>query len=140
MWPKETNRLVLDTNILLDILVFEDPSTIELKQALLSRRLAAWTRKEILEEFQEVIARPLFKLDPPTQENLIRKAQELHHHIDSSELPPAPFKCEDQDDQVFLDLALKLAPCLLISKDNAVLKLKSKAHSYGVFILRSYSS
>lgn len=110
-----------------------------LKEALLSGHLTAWTREEILEEFEEVIARPLFKLDPSTQANLIQKARGLHHNIDTSDLLAAPFTCLDQDDQIFLDLAFKLSPCLLISKDNEVLKLKSKADPYGVFILRSYS-
>lgn len=138
MLPKETNLIVLDTNILLDLLVFEDPSIMVLKEDLLSGQLTAWTREEILAEFAEVIARPLFKLETSTQENLIQKARELHHNIDTSELLPAPFTCLDQDDQVFLDLALKLAPCLLISKDNEVLKLKSQARQYGVLISKSY--
>ena len=139
MLPKEINLVVLDTNILLDILVFEDPSIMVLKDALQSGYLTAWTREEILEEFTEVIARPAFKLATELQEKLAQQARELQLIDNTSALSPAPFRCADEDDQVFLDLALKLAPCLLISKDKEVLKLKSRAHPHGVFILRSYS-
>lgn len=138
MLPKETNRIVLDTNILLDILVFEDASIIGLKEDIQSGLLIAWTRDEILEEFREVIARATFALEPDHQERLVQQARELHQIDNTSILTPAPFRCSDPDDQVFLDLALKLTPCLLISKDKEVLKLNSQARQYGVLISKSY--
>ena len=46
-------------------------------------------------------------------------------------------KNADAIDQIFLDLALKMAPCLLLSKDNEILKLKKQAAHYSVFIRKT---
>ena len=137
MLPIETNHIVLDTNILLDILVFEDVSILELKESILSGLVIAWTREEILDEFKEVISREHFSLELEHQNRLIQLAREFHQIDNTPIVPPAPFRCADPDDQIFLDLALKMAPCLLLSKDNEVLKLKKQAANYGVFIQKT---
>lgn len=55
---------------------------------------------------------------------------------------PGPFgpaqnlRCTDPDDQKFIDLALALAPCQLITRDRALLKLARRAQDRQVLILQ----
>ena len=46
----------------------------------------------------------------------------------------SPLRCTDPDDQKFLDLALQLGRCTLLSRDRAVLKLARRAAPLGVTI------
>ena len=66
--------------------------------------------------------------------------QSLSHSIEDLKLEAAPWKCQDPDDQVFLDIAFTLRPSILISKDNAVLKLATQALKEGVLITADYDA
>jgi predicted nucleic acid-binding protein len=59
--------------------------------------------------------------------------------LDDSSLLKAPWQCQDGDDQVFLDLAFTAKPCFLISKDNEVLKLASRAAKEDITITADYN-
>jgi predicted nucleic acid-binding protein len=60
--------------------------------------------------------------------------------VDDNKILVAPWQCRDDDDQIFLNLAYTSKPCTLISKDNEVLKLASRAAKEGVLITANYSS
>jgi predicted nucleic acid-binding protein len=60
--------------------------------------------------------------------------------IKDEDIMKAPWECHDKDDQVFLDLAYTAKPCMLISKDNEVLKLASRAVKEGVVITADYKA
>lgn len=134
------NRIILDTNILLDIFVFKDPSIHELMKALQNKEYLAITCEAILNEFDEVIGRSIFALTLEEQEQIRIEARRLHQIETAPTITPAPFTCSDPDDQVFLDLAHFHKPSTLLSKDKAVLKLKSRAKNHGVFIGKSLES
>lgn len=131
--------VILDTNVLLDLFVFNDFRAIHLKAALLSKQICALATPKTLEEFADVISRPLFALDQSTQADILRQWSSLATTIDDRDLNPAPWHCQDPDDQVFLDLAYSNKPCTLISKDNAVLKFTSRAAKEQVLITTDYS-
>ena len=130
--------VVLDTNILLDIFVFNDEGAADLKQALLNGSISAAASQKTLLEFADVISRPLFKLDEATQALILGQWQSTVQQYDDSKLAPAPWKCQDPDDQVFLDLAYQLRPTILISKDNALLCIASRAAQEGILITSDY--
>jgi putative PIN family toxin of toxin-antitoxin system len=132
--------VVLDTNILLDIFVFNDERAIHLKQAIMNRSIQLISSQTTLLELTDVISRPLFKLDEVTQANILAQWQSLAQMHDDSNLVPAPWKCQDPDDQIFLDLAYQLRPTLLISKDNAVLQIASRAASEDILITSDYNA
>jgi putative PIN family toxin of toxin-antitoxin system len=132
------NRVVLDTNILLDLLHFENPDLNQLRQDLDHGSIISYTNTLILEEFAEVIARPAFKNNADKVATLIQKSQHLSQLVDDV-LPKAPLKCKDRDDQIFINLAFHLAPCSLISKDNEVLRLAGRAKPYQVEILKIWN-
>lgn len=109
-------------------------------KAILSKQYLAITCEAILNEFDEVIGRSIFALSLEEQEQIRIEARRLHQIETTPTITSAPFICSDPDDQVFLDLAYLLKPCTLLSKDKAVLKLKSRAKSHGVFIRKSLES
>ena len=132
--------VVFDTNVLLDLFVFNDFRALHLKQALLEKQIDAVSHPKTLEEFADVIARPLFCLDQSTQTSIYKQWQSLSRALNESELIKAPWQCQDPDDQIFLDLAYTVKPCILMSKDNAVLKLANRAAKESIQITSNYNA
>ena len=132
--------VVLDTNILLDIFVFNDERAIHLKQAILAGGIPAIASEKTFVELADVISRPLFKLDGAIQISILAQWKSLAQQHDDSDLAPAPWQCQDPDDQIFLDLAYQFRPAILISKDNAVLHLASRAAQEDILITSDYNA
>ena len=132
--------IVFDTNVLLDIFVFNDFRSIHLKQKLIDGQLNALASQKTVDEFADVISRPLFSLEQTTQENILKQWRSLAKLVADETLINAPWNCQDPDDQVFLNLAYTAKPCLLISKDNEVLKLAYKAAKDDVLITSDYNA
>ncbi len=130
--------VVFDTNVLLDLFVFNDFRALHLKQALIEGKMDALATQATLEEFADVIARPLFSLDQAQQEQIFLQWQGLARVMDDKNLLKSPWLCQDPDDQVFLDLAFTAKPCTLISKDNEVLRFANKAMAEQVLITANY--
>lgn len=119
--------VVLDTNILLDILVFDDELAHPLRTALTNQELDAVATQQTLEELADVISRPQFDLDLQQQTNVMMQWQSWVRIVNDEDLVIAPWKCKDRDDQVFINLAFSLKPSTLISKDKMVLKIAKRA-------------
>ena len=132
--------VVLDTNILLDIFVFNDERAVHLKQAIVNESIVAIASQKTMLEFADVIRRPLFKLDEATQVAVLSQWQSIAQQYDDSDLAPAPWICQDPDDQIFLDLAYRLRPAILISKDNAVLNIAGRAAHEDILITSDYNA
>ena len=132
--------VVLDTNILLDIFVFNDERAVHLKQAIMNESIVAIASQKTMLEFTDVISRPLFKLDEATQVAALSQWQSIAQQYDDSDLVPAPWICQDPDDQIFLDLAYRLRPAILISKDNAVLNIAGRAAHEDILITSDYNA
>jgi putative PIN family toxin of toxin-antitoxin system len=132
--------VVLDTNILLDIFVFNDERTLHLKKEFVNKTTHFIASQKTIDEFADVISRPLFKLNEQVQAAILAQWQSIADQQDDSDLAPAPWKCQDPDDQIFLDLAYQLRPSILISKDNAVLQTASRAASEGILITSDYNA
>ncbi|MBU3615696.1 putative toxin-antitoxin system toxin component, PIN family [Polynucleobacter sp. JS-Polo-80-F4] len=131
--------VVFDTNVLLDLFVFNDFRALHLKQALIEGKLDALATPITLAEFADVIARPLFSLDEAQQKQIYLQWQNLARVMDEPSLSKAPWTCNDPDDQIFLDLAYTARPCALISKDNEVLRFANKAATEQVLITADYT-
>jgi len=132
--------VVFDTNILLDLFVFNDFRALHLKQALLEQKIDALASPKTLEEFADVISRPLFALETIAQEKILLQWTSLARVLDDQSLSSAPWRCQDPDDQVFLDLAFTARPCTLISKDHEVLKFAAHAAKENILISADYQS
>ena len=130
--------VVFDTNVLLDLFVFNDFRALHLKQVLLEQKIDALASSKTLEEFADVISRPLFSLEMADQEKILQQWESLARILDDQNLLASPWRCQDPDDQVFLDLAFSAKPCILISKDNEILKFSAKALQEDVLITANY--
>lgn len=135
MIPKQTERIVLDTNVCLDLFVFRDPRWQSLLQAMQQGSVQAVTRADCRMEWTLVLAYTKLKLDAATQEQIKAEFDTLVTLLD----PPLPENaiklpvCRDSDDQKFLELAYAANAAILISKDKALLKLARKTERAGLF-------
>ena len=119
--------VVLDTNILLDVLVFDDERAHPLRAALDAKQLDAVATDKTFAEFLDVIGREQFSLDKDQQVLISEQWKNWARIVSDDELCQAPWKCKDRDDQVFINLAYSLRPSALISKDKQVLKIAKRA-------------
>lgn len=115
--------VVLDTNVVLDVFVFDDAFTRPLKEALLTGALTAWVDRHTLRELELVLAYRSFALSPEAQRKVRDDYGALVRVSDGEgapvELPP----CRDRDDQKFLALAARVGAAWLVSKDKRVLSM-----------------
>ena len=118
-------RLVLDTNIWLDWLVFDDPAVMPLKSSRNDGMLQIPINTACLEELGRVLAYPEFELDAPTRTALFSQVRNCTYRVDTRLLSPLP-RCADPDDQKFLELARDAKADWLITKDKALLSLGKK--------------
>jgi putative PIN family toxin of toxin-antitoxin system len=135
MIPKSPNRIVLDTNVCLDLFVFRDPRWLRLMQALTNGEVEAVTRADCRMEWHIVLGYTHLGLDEATQtavraefDALIRPFPETTFD-ESMKLPI----CRDTDDQKFIELAYQSGATMLITKDKALLKLARKTQKAGLF-------
>jgi putative PIN family toxin of toxin-antitoxin system len=131
-------RLVLDTNVILDLLVFKDPSTEPIRLLLDAKLVDAVRTSASMAELMDVIGRPTFKLSREDQETIVQAWESGTRLLENEAIEPAPFTCRDLDDQVFLDMAYSIRPALLLSKDLRVLELQTIAKRHGIEISQDY--
>lgn len=120
-------RLVLDTNVVMDLFHFEAPPLAALAQAINRDHVICLANAHTLAELERVTGYPQFRLDAAGRQNLLQRycahltVLPIRNDAEPA-LPPLP-KCRDPDDQMFLELAQYGQADLLISRDNLVLKL-----------------
>ena len=131
--------VVLDTNILLDVLVFDDSRAHPLRAALIAGSLDAVATEKTLSEFLDVIGREQFSLSQERQHEIMSQWRSWARLINDQVLDAAPWKCKDRDDQVFINLAYTLKPAILISKDKMVLRIAKRAQKDGVVITSDHN-
>jgi putative PIN family toxin of toxin-antitoxin system len=131
-------RLVLDTNVILDLLVFKDPSTEPIRLLLDAQQVDAVRTLASMAELIDVIGRPAFKLSQADQETIVQAWESSSRLLETTAMERAPFTCRDPDDQVFLDMAYSIRPALLLSKDLRVLELQAIAQRHDVEISQNY--
>jgi putative PIN family toxin of toxin-antitoxin system len=126
-------RLVLDTNVVLDLVVFRDAGAAPLRAAIEAGRVTVLTSAECLTELRRVLDYPEFKLDEAAQ---AAACDWFVAHAEILETPdPEPLlpRCRDADDQKFLDLAWIADVEHLVTKDKALLELARRVAKLGRF-------
>ena len=135
-----SKSVIFDTNVLLDLFVFHDVKALHLKAALLDKKVTSYANQQTLDEFADVIARPLFALDAATQSSILTQWQSIALMMNDAQIQKSPWLCQDPDDQVFLDLAYSLRPCILLSKDLELLKIAPRAAKEDILITSDYTA
>ena len=134
--------LVIDTNVVLDLLHFDDATARPLRLALEAGRVRCVASAATLDELQRVLGYPEFGLDAARQAVLFARYRALSEAAQTVEgcagLPhkgtPIHYgpvwsrmpRCSDPDDQKFIELAAAVRAQGLVSKDRAVLKLRRR--------------
>ena len=126
---------VIDTNIVLDLWLFEDPSTIPLRAALQSGAISHLATDSMRDELERVLTYPHL-IKRMAKSNI--QAPDILNRFDEYQLAAEPAAkaactCKDPDDQKFIDLAVAHAVPLL-SKDNAILCMKKRLFQSGVVL------
>ena len=124
---------VLDTNIVLDLWVFDDPASATLRESVQDGSTCWIATAAMRDELARVlnypqIAKRLSARELPTQTILECFDQHVTLQADA---PKAPYTCKDADDQKFIDLAVEHSAALH-SKDAQVLCMKNRLARCGV--------
>jgi putative PIN family toxin of toxin-antitoxin system len=126
--------VVLDTNVVLDWLVFEDPAVRDLVRDVESGALRVVTSDECVAELRRVLGYPVLQLGAGAQ------GAALARYMEHASTPPDALRepsglplCADPDDQKFLELAWHSNADLLVTKDKALLAMARKIARYERF-------
>jgi len=136
--------VVLDTNVVLDWLVFDDPLGCRIGEQITSGRLRWIGTATMRDELGCVLRYPAIEARWSRHLSYDEVLARHDRHVctvepaDLAKATEAPatvrMRCRDPDDQPFIDLALQYN-AQLISRDLAVLKLARRALTQGAEIL-----
>jgi putative PIN family toxin of toxin-antitoxin system len=132
--------LVLDTNIALDLFVFDDPATEALRSALAAVRVGWLATDAMRVELVRVLDYPQIA------QRLARRSVAPVAVLDAfdaqvcvvAEAPKAPVTCKDADDQKFIDLAVA-HQATLVSKDAHILCMAKRLARLDVTVCRTWA-
>jgi predicted nucleic acid-binding protein len=120
-------RLVLDTNIVLDLLVFADAACAPLAAGLAAGTLSWIATPAMREELARVLAYPKVAQRVASYRggpgSVLADFDRQARLVDAA--PKAVVTCGDPDDQKFIDLAVAYR-CPLLSKDFEILRMKKR--------------
>lgn len=125
---------VLDTQVVLDWLVFRDPTTLPLALAITDGSMRWLASQPMLAEIEHVLDRGVGAAWAPDRAAIrdacARWAQP------TAAAPDSGLHCADPDDQMFIDLAIAARARWLFTRDRALLRLASRACAQGVHVMR----
>lgn len=134
------SAVVIDTNITLDLFVFQDPVIAPLHEALKRDALHWLATDGMREELARVLSYPQIvrrRVAAALSEREVLDAFDRHARIVPA-AAKAPFTCKDPDDQVFIDLAAAHG-ATLVSKDAEVLCMARRLERLGVRVCRVWT-
>lgn len=131
--PSFPKPIVLDTNIVLDVFVFNDAAALPLKRALEAGDLDWLATQPMRDELARVLAYPqivqrlgVYKRSADD----VLSAFDRHARL-TEVAGKAGVTCSDPDDQKFIDLAVA-RQALLLSKDRAVISMAKRLLVHGI--------
>lgn len=133
-------RIVLDTNVCLDLFVFRDPLCSHLLSAMQRGAVQAVTREDCRAEWQRVLHYPQLPVDEVQRPAFVAAFDAAIQLLppEASTLregdPDLP-RCADPDDQKFLELAAMAGAQALLSRDDALLRLARRTQRDGLFAI-----
>jgi putative PIN family toxin of toxin-antitoxin system len=133
--------IVLDTNIVLDLFIFNDPRCADLRAAIKGKTLQWTATPNMRDELERVLT--YTHLQPRMAFYATTASQVLAQFDASVQIvavaPRAFYVCKDADDQKFIDLAVQLRSAL-VSKDKAVLCMRKRLATLGTVVLSQWSA
>jgi putative PIN family toxin of toxin-antitoxin system len=132
-------RVVLDTNIVLDLWLYKDAATPALLEAL-EIKTVQWLATQVMRDelervlaYTHIVKRLVFS--QLTAEDILAQ---FDAHVQLMPIAAkALYVCKDGDDQKFIDLAAQ-HKTQLISKDKAVLTMRNRMARLGVAVAKVF--
>lgn len=131
-------RLVLDTNVWLDWLVFDDPCVAPIKAAVAAGGAEVFIDAACEAELERALGYDLgrkFTIDAAAQAACLAECRRVARRIESvcgeaerAQLPA----CRDPDDQKFMEAALAAKAHFLVTKDRALLELARRTLRFSI--------
>lgn len=133
---RPTLDLVIDTNVVLDWLVFGHPVGALIEDALTSGQCRWLCTRAMRDELAHVVAREALGRWAIDADAALAVFDALGVDVGTPPLLGAAerLRCSDPDDQQFVDLAIARRAHALLTRDRAVLRLASRARRFGVLI------
>jgi len=150
-------NVVLDTNVVLDWLLFADPALNPLPERIATGQVCVWTHARAVEELRRVLGYTRLAVNAARQAEVLESYRAQTHLLAmrATSAPPAAFAaavleqatiaepdlpkgfphCRDADDDHFLQLAYCCKADALVSRDRALLRLARRSAAFGVAIL-----
>lgn len=128
---------VLDTNVVLDWLVFRNPGMVDLAAAIEANELRWLVSLPMRTELSHMLTHTsLARWSPDAGAGLatLDRLATICQPAARSRL-----HCSDRDDQIFIDLALAQGAEWLVTHDRALLKLARRARPLGLNVLTPMS-
>lgn len=127
----ERPAIVIDTNVVLDWLLFDDPSVRALAAAVQACRVDWIATADMRDELAHVLERGLAAQHGVRAEAVLAAFDTRVRSVPRPQPLGAGWLCSDPDDQKFVDLARDAGARWLLSRDRAVLKLARRARAAG---------
>ncbi|MEX8495882.1 PIN domain-containing protein [Sphaerotilus sp.] len=136
-----TPDIILDTNVVLDWLVFEHTSGLAIGQAVTEGRVRWIVSPAMQDELVDVLGRLLHL---PTLVRWSARHAPAMAAVQAWSRPVPPpgtlpygerLRCTDPDDQCFIDLAIARRTPWLVTRDHALRRLARRARPLGVAVL-----
>ena len=131
-------RLVLDTNVWLDWLVFNDPAIAPIRAAVAGDRAEVFIDSPCEAELERALGYDLgkkFTLHATAQAACLAECRRVARRIEApatdaerAQLPT----CRDRDDQKFMDAALAAGAHFLVTRDRRLLDLAERTVRFGI--------
>jgi uncharacterized protein len=136
-------RFILDTNVVIDWLVFNDPYMAPLRNQAASGAITILTHELAIAELARVLGYPELKLSEERRCETLRwyEAQTRKEGMPEGfataqwQLPTNFPSCRDRDDDLFLALAHHTRATALVTRDKALLKMRKRMRKLGMTIL-----
>ena len=128
--------VVLDTNVVLDWLLFDDPRVAAVAAAITAGGMRWVATGPMRAELAHVLTRGIASRRGHATTSIVDSFDRWASCEPPTGAAPLPgLHCSDRDDQKFIDLALHVGASALISRDRAVLKLGRRAQARGLRIV-----
>jgi uncharacterized protein len=133
--PDSGPIVVLDTNVVLDWLVFGDVTCAALADAITRARVRWLASAPMHAEFERVLHRGDLSGRRPPVDAVLEVWQRCALRVDPAPASTDPtWRCTDPDDQMFIDLAVHRRASALLTRDRALLRLARRAGAIGLAI------
>lgn len=123
-------KVVLDTNVWLDWLLFDDPRVAPLRAAVEAGTVEVLADEACEAELARVLTYRFYRetLPPGDQARHLDVFRRSSNKLEiKKQTRPGTLRCADPDDQKFLDLAVAAGAQALLTRDEALLRLARRA-------------